>query len=155
MAKAQYIGVGNIARKVKKQYIGVGGIARKIKKGYIGVGGVARQYWSSDSTIKITGTDSITVSGTSKKGCYLGNGVGTSYYSGDVLSLAPGSTISCRVEGHSTSYPGKILLNGTVVASGVTGVLYTYTVTEKDATINMATTSYAGAPIGTITITEN
>ena len=36
MAKAQYIGVGGIARKVSGEYVGVSGIARKVKSGYIG-----------------------------------------------------------------------------------------------------------------------
>lgn len=47
MAKAMYIGVDNVARKVKKLYIGVDGVARKVKKGYIGVNGVARLFYSS------------------------------------------------------------------------------------------------------------
>ena len=46
MAKGAYIGVGGVAKKVKKAYIGVGGVARKVKKAYIGVGGVARLFWS-------------------------------------------------------------------------------------------------------------
>jgi hypothetical protein len=37
-----YIGVNNIARKVRECYIGVSGVARRIKMAYIGVGGVAR-----------------------------------------------------------------------------------------------------------------
>lgn len=47
MAKGMYIGVGNVARKVKKAYVGIGGVARKVKKMYIGVGGVARLCFSS------------------------------------------------------------------------------------------------------------
>lgn len=47
MAKRAYIGVDNVARKIKKGYIGVDGVARKIKKAYIGIGGVARPCWSS------------------------------------------------------------------------------------------------------------
>lgn len=43
MAKGQYIGVNNVARKVTKQYIGVNNVARKVTKGYIGVNNVARQ----------------------------------------------------------------------------------------------------------------
>lgn len=46
MAKGAYIGVNNIARKIKKGYIGVNNVARKIKKAYIGIGGVARPCWS-------------------------------------------------------------------------------------------------------------
>lgn len=47
MAKGMYIGVGNVARKVKKAYVGIGGVARKVKKMYIGIGGTARLCFSS------------------------------------------------------------------------------------------------------------
>lgn len=46
MAKGVYVGVGGVARKVKKIYVGVDGVARKVKRGYIGVGGVARLFFS-------------------------------------------------------------------------------------------------------------
>lgn len=39
---ANYIGVNNVARKVKNYYIGVNGKARKVKKMYVGVNGKAR-----------------------------------------------------------------------------------------------------------------
>lgn len=48
MAKGGYVGVGGVARKLKKAYVGVGGAARKIKKGYVGIGGVARLCWSGE-----------------------------------------------------------------------------------------------------------
>ena len=47
MAKTVYIGVGGVARKVKRIYVGVGGVARKVKKAFIGVDGVARLCYSS------------------------------------------------------------------------------------------------------------
>ena len=50
MAKAKYIGVGGIARKVSGEYVGVSGIARKVKSGYIGVSGVARQFFPGITT---------------------------------------------------------------------------------------------------------
>ena len=46
MAKNMYIGVDNVARKVKQPYIGVDNIARKVKSGFIGVDNVARQFLS-------------------------------------------------------------------------------------------------------------
>lgn len=46
MAKRAYIGVDDVARKVKSIYIGVNGVARRVKKAYIGVGGVARLAYS-------------------------------------------------------------------------------------------------------------
>ena len=47
MAKNEYIGVNNVARKVSQPYIGVNNVARKVKSGFIGVNGVARQYYES------------------------------------------------------------------------------------------------------------
>lgn len=47
MAKAAYIGIDSVARKVKKIYVGIDGVARKVKKAYIGVAGVARLFYSS------------------------------------------------------------------------------------------------------------
>lgn len=46
MAKKQYIGVSDLARKIKKGYFGDNNIAHKIKKAYIGIGNVARPFWS-------------------------------------------------------------------------------------------------------------
>ena len=54
-----YIGVENIARKIKKIYIGAEEVAHKVKKGYIGVDGVARQFFSSEITITYSGTHTI------------------------------------------------------------------------------------------------
>lgn len=42
-----YIGVNNLAKKVKQMYIGVNGVARRIKKAYIGVNGVAKLIYNS------------------------------------------------------------------------------------------------------------
>ena len=47
MAKNIYIGVDNVARKVKQPYIGVDNVARKVKSGFVGVDNVARQYYES------------------------------------------------------------------------------------------------------------
>lgn len=55
MAKKAYIGVDNVARKVKRGYVGVDNIARRIRKAYIGVGGVARPCWSSGE-VEVYGT---------------------------------------------------------------------------------------------------
>ena len=49
MAKAVYIGINNLAQKVKAIYIGINGTARKVVKGYIGVNGVARLFWEAAS----------------------------------------------------------------------------------------------------------
>lgn len=52
MAKAIYMGIGGVARKVKQPYIGVGNVARKVKTGYVGINGVARQFHQSGYTWK-------------------------------------------------------------------------------------------------------
>ena len=51
MPKGAYVGVNNVARKIKKGYVGVDGVARKIKKAYIGIGGVARPCWSGGELV--------------------------------------------------------------------------------------------------------
>lgn len=51
MGKNIYIGVGNVARRVKQPNIGVGNVARKVKSGFIGVNNVARQFFSGGTPI--------------------------------------------------------------------------------------------------------
>ena len=51
MAKNMYIGVGNVARKVKQPNVGVGNVARKVKSGFIGVDNVARQFFSGGTPL--------------------------------------------------------------------------------------------------------
>ena len=51
MSKEAYIGINNVAHKIKKGYIGIDGVARKIKKAYIGIGGVARPCWSGGELV--------------------------------------------------------------------------------------------------------
>lgn len=58
MSKSMYIGMDNIARKVKAIYIGIDGVARKVKNGYVGVNGVARQFYKSS---KIEMLNKITI----------------------------------------------------------------------------------------------
>lgn len=64
MAATQYIGVDNVARRIKGNYIGVGGVARKVTNGYIGVGGVARKCYSGLTTIVKSGTGGFDSNGT-------------------------------------------------------------------------------------------
>ena len=51
MAKNIYIGVDNVARKVKQPHIGVDNVARKVKNGFIGVDNVARQFFSGGTPL--------------------------------------------------------------------------------------------------------
>lgn len=43
-----YIGIDNLARKVKSIYVGIDGVAHKVKNGFIGIAGVARKFFSSN-----------------------------------------------------------------------------------------------------------
>lgn len=52
MARAQFVGVGGVARKVANVFVGVGGVARKIKTGFNGISGVARQFLDSGVTVE-------------------------------------------------------------------------------------------------------
>lgn len=45
MANGVYIGVEDLAKKIKDVYIGVEGVAKKVSKGYIGVDGVAKLFY--------------------------------------------------------------------------------------------------------------
>ena len=56
MAKGAYIGVNNVAKKIKGGYIGIDGVARKITKAYVGVGGVARPCWGGGGKLTYYGT---------------------------------------------------------------------------------------------------
>lgn len=48
MAIGQYVGVNNVARRVRNQNIGVDNVSRVVKSGYIGIDNVARKFYSSD-----------------------------------------------------------------------------------------------------------
>lgn len=47
MAGKAYVGVNNVAHRVKKIYVGVNNVARKVKKVYVGVNGLARLCFSN------------------------------------------------------------------------------------------------------------
>lgn len=47
MAKGEYRGVANVARRVTKEYRGVNNVARNVVKAYRGVANVAREYFHS------------------------------------------------------------------------------------------------------------
>ena len=50
MAKGTYLGVNDIARKLKSAYLGVDGVARKLTKAYVGdESGIAKLAWSSNA----------------------------------------------------------------------------------------------------------
>lgn len=54
MTKALYVGVNEVAKKIKNAYIGVDGTARKITKAYVGVDNVARLFYTSSVPLFIT-----------------------------------------------------------------------------------------------------
>ena len=88
MSKGAYVGVNDIARKIKNGYIGVNDIARKIKKAYIGIGGVARPFWSLETELVYYGVitslssarDDLAATNTDKYALFAG---GEDYYASD------------------------------------------------------------------------
>lgn len=83
MAKGAYIGIDNVARKVKKGYVGEDSVARKIKKAYIGIGGVARPCWGEGKLAyygTVTGLSlsrtSLTAASNKKYALFVGGHVG-------------------------------------------------------------------------------
>lgn len=142
MAKEIYIGVNNIANKVKKIYVGVDGVAKKIKKVYVGdANGKARLCFSSASVPFISG--SITCSNTrsivvnnigftpTHAVLILGSNGGTSYYS----DLYNGSLGRYYMSGMSYSSSSTATVDGesvTFKGSFVRNVSYTYYVWREE-----------------------
>ena len=48
-----YIGVNDVARKIKGAYVGVDGVARKVKNIYVGVNNVAQLVQTSDGSYMV------------------------------------------------------------------------------------------------------
>lgn len=61
MAKGQYRGVNNIARKIVKEYRGVDNVARKVKKEYRGVNNVARLVFKESAVVATFQSDDTNV----------------------------------------------------------------------------------------------
>jgi hypothetical protein len=141
MGKSIYIGVSNVAQKIKKAYIGVNGVACKVKKVYIGVDGVARlawnygleryvavgrngvTYYSLDgiSWTAMTGISSVkdinaVTYGNGRFVC-VGNS-GTSYYSTD------GTTWTAMTGIYNTAFYGVAYGNNRFVAVGFGAIYY-------------------------------
>lgn len=73
-----YVGINNLARKIKSSYIGVDGVARKVKAIYVGVNGVARLVWQAIKK-KITSYLGYTRTGVMNDTSYNYNTVGISH----------------------------------------------------------------------------
>lgn len=83
MAKAQYVGVSGVARKVKQPYIGVNAVARKVKNGYIGVNAVARKFFSGEVPLGELNTGTsvyMNVNGVSTEFIVIHQGLPSSLY---------------------------------------------------------------------------
>ena len=78
MGKNIYIGVDNVARKVKQPIIGVDNIARNVKSGFIGVDNVARQFFSGGtplSSLAVGTSVYLNESGTAKEYIIVNQGI--------------------------------------------------------------------------------
>lgn len=84
MARDGYVGLNNVARRLKKGYVGVNGVARRLKKGYLGVNGVARLCWVATQTWAQY----------EKQAVYVQNGPTQTSYSGSESGSMPNITTS-------------------------------------------------------------
>lgn len=78
-----YLGVGNIARKLKSMYIGVDGTARKVKKAYVGVNGMARLWYQAGTPLGELAVGNLVrmkVNGTSRYFIVVHQGKPSSWY---------------------------------------------------------------------------
>ena len=74
MVKNEYIGVSNIARKVKQLFVGENNVARKVKSVFVGVNNVARQFCAIYTWKKYN----VNATTTQKTG--IGGSVSSEYY---------------------------------------------------------------------------
>ena len=137
MAKAQYVGVSGVARRVSKKYIGVSGIARNVILGYVGVSGIARKFFDGGvfgirskfqpaSNVKgtpsyeaIVGSDgkSITINMTSARTSNVDFSTDRNRYlvyisgirSGDVVTINATSSNPLPSQGITISYAGTTI----------------------------------------------
>lgn len=111
MAKAMYIGVNGIARKVKSAYIGVNGVARKIKKMYVGVADKARLFFSgglekkSNATALSIGREYLAGTNNQSYGIFIGGQGGTG--AGSAVDAYNSSLVKSNTatSGYSQLYP--------------------------------------------------
>lgn len=68
MAKAEYINVGGVAKKVKNQYICIGGVSKNVKSGYICKDGVAKQFFGISADPVLANNDWATIAAVSESG---------------------------------------------------------------------------------------
>lgn len=146
----QYIGVSNVARKVKTQFVGVSNVARKVTNGYLGVSNVAKKFFTGEYTVTIKRSGSYTTSTYANYAKVTVNG--TTYNVSNLastvtLSVPEGTVINCSASYESASSAGDwysagstIYLNGTSVATGS----YNYTV-NSNVTFEVTATHNTGS----------
>lgn len=138
--KEVYLGVGDVARKIKNLYIGIGGTARKIVKGYIGIGGVARQFYTAIVNVAM----SITNTGDSSR-CYAQYNGNKYYTSGSTFTVPAGNTVILHVAGTtSSSHNSQITIDNVTVVdvSTYTATDYSWTVPNNITSASIALNNY-------------
>lgn len=162
MAKGNYIGEEDIARKIKKAYIGVNGVARKVKKAYIGVNNVAREikFGKINNTLTLSATSGSTTYGINKTFTVSNNA------SGGALSVTSSNTniATVSISGMTVTIVPKKVGSATItVTSAATegynsaSATYGITINKGTSTITLSSTSgttTAGKNL-TITATTN
>ena len=151
MAKKSYIGVSNLAHKIKKGYFGVSNLARKIKKAYIGVGGVARPCWSGGElayygTATALSAARKSLSATSVGDYALfgaGNYTTVDAYNKSLTRSTPTASSSARQYGAATSVGNYALFAGGYNVSSVDA--YNKSLTRSTPTALSSARQYAAA----------
>ena len=145
MAKGAYIGVDNVARKLKKGYIGVDNVARKIIKAYIGIGGVARPCWRGGYYGTIT---PMNVAHTARSATTVGNyalfaggNSGTTYettvdtYDQSLTHTTPTALSVGRTDFAATTVGNYALFGGGYYYRSGTGTVFETTVDAYDQSL--------------------
>ena len=112
MSKKAYIGIDNVARKIKKGYIGINGISRKIKKAYIGIGGVARPFWSGGELVYYGSADDLSLKRYNLTATHVGK-----YALFMAGTITAGSNISDSIEVYDYNLIKSIIYNYNTTAS--------------------------------------
>lgn len=110
-----WVGVSNVARKVKNIYVGVDGKARKVKAAWVGVNGVARLIYQSIVTLPAT----------------------SSRYNTSGSATTSGSTLYARSS--STGYAGMTFDGSSKLADFTKATLYVYLTGNGSTSITLQT----------------
>lgn len=125
MPRGAYVGVNNVARKIRKGYVGVDGVARRIRKAYIGIGGVARPCWSGGELVYYGQLTNITIyagagDSTNKYAIFSGSNSYAYGVNKDLTIIKSSNTVSERYSVDATAVGDYVLFAGGTKSNGET-----------------------------------